>query len=100
MTKKHIQIFQPKTTAQCYVCRQKIPHNYNHFCQCTNKMQPLDNCSKCGKCFLFSDTAKEDEKLVKTAEKEVQKHLESKKHKHNKQTSTKKKIIIINFVFF
>jgi len=54
----------------CYVCRQEIPKNvaYAHFCQ-----TPHCNHKSCGKCALYADLEKEDEKRVKEAAKKAAK---------------------------
>lgn len=54
----------------CYVCRKEIPKNvaYAHFCQ-----MPHCNHKSCGKCALYADVRKEDEKRVKEAAKKAAK---------------------------
>ena len=54
----------------CYVCRKEIPKNvaYAHFCQ-----TPHCNHKSCGKCALYADVRKEDEKRVKEAAKKAAK---------------------------
>ena len=54
----------------CYVCRKEIPKNvaYAHFCQ-----KPHCNHKSCGKCALYADVEKEDEKRVKEAAKKAAK---------------------------
>lgn len=54
----------------CYVCRLEIPKNvaYAHFCQ-----TPHCNHKSCGKCALYADVEKEDEKRVKEAAKKAAK---------------------------
>ncbi len=54
----------------CYVCRKEIPKSvaYAHFCQ-----TPHCNHKSCGKCALYADVRKEDEKRVKDAAKKAAK---------------------------
>lgn len=54
----------------CYVCRREIPKNvaYAHFCQ-----TPHCNHKKCGKCALYANVEKDDEKRVQNAAKNAAK---------------------------